>query len=309
MYGIAEDRVVAIRFRMTYDLDWTLCRSFLAVLREGSLSGAARVLRLAQPTLGRHVAALEAALGQALFTRSPGGLAPTAAAAAIRPMAEAMEQAARALVRAASAREAVGTVRISASEVMGALVLPPILAEVKARLPGLVLELALSNRADDLLRRDADVAVRMFRPDQAALVARRVGEVGLGLYAHRDYLARRGRPVTVAALSGFDVIGFDRDDRSARAVAGGVLPIDRTLFSMRSDSDLAQTALLRAGLGIGAMQHLLARDDPELVPVLAGEVAFTLPLWLAMHEDQRGSAVVRAVFDGLAEGLAAWLAG
>jgi len=137
----------------------------------------------------------------------------------------------------------------------------------------------------------------------------RLGEVGLGLYAHRDYLARRGRPVTVAALSGFDVIGFDRDDRSARAVAGGVLPIDRTLFSVRSDSDLAQAALLRAGLGIGAMQHLLARDDPELVPVLAGEVTFTLPLWLAMHEDQRGSAVVRAVFDGLAEGLAAWLAG
>ena len=295
---------------MIRDPDWTLVRSFLAVLREGSLSGAARRLRLAQPTLGRHIAAQEEDLGLALFTRAPGGLTPTGAALAIRPMAEAMEEAAAALVRAADGADdpARGTVRITASEVMGAMVLPPILAGLQARHPGLVLELVLANRAGDLLRRDADIAVRMFRPRQDALLARRLGTVVLGLYAHRDYVARHGIPTTVAALPDFHLIGFDREDYSARAVAGGTLPIDRTLFRVRSDSDLAQIALLRAGLGIGALQHRMATEAPELVPVLAEEVRFELELWLAMHEDQRANTAVRLAYDALAEGLAAWLA-
>ncbi len=294
---------------MARDPDWTLIRSFLAVLRAGSLSAAARRLRLAQPTLGRHIAALEGDLGQALFTRAPAGLVPTAAALAMRPMAEAMEQAAAALLRAAEGADdpARGTVRITASEVMGAQVLPPILAELQRRHPGLVLELALENRAGDLLRRDADIAVRMFRPKQDALLARRIGHLGLGLYAHRDYLTRHGAPRSVAELPLFHVIGFDRDDSSARAVAEGTLPIDRTLFRVRSDSDLAQAALLRAGLGIGAMQHRLAADMPELVPVLAAEVQLGLEVWLAMHEDQRGNAAVRAAFEVLGEGLGAFL--
>jgi DNA-binding transcriptional LysR family regulator len=294
---------------MPRDPDWTLIRSFLAVLRSGSLSAAARRLRLAQPTLGRHIAALEADLGQALFTRAPAGLVPTAAARAMRPMAEAMEQAAAALLRAAEGADdpARGTVRITASEIMGALVLPPILAVLQARHPGLVLELVLDNRAGDLLRRDADIAVRMFRPKQEALLARRLGAVGLGLYAHRDYLARCGAPATVAELGRFHLIGFDRDDASVRAVAGGVLPVERGMFRVRSDSDLAQVAMLRAGLGIGAIQHILAGGMPELVPVLAGEVRFGLELWVAMHEDQRGNAAVRAAFEVLGEGLGMWV--
>ena len=296
---------------MIGDPDWTLLRSFLAVLREGSLSGAARRLRLAQPTLGRHIAALEADLGQALFTRAPGGLSPTGAAQAIRPMAEAMEQAAATLVRAAAgaADPARGTVRITASEVMGVHVLPPILAALQRRHPGLVLELVLANRASDLLRRDADIAVRMFPPRQDALLARRLGQVPLGLYAHRDYVARHGRPETVAELARFHLIGFDRDDSSARAVAGGVLPIDRSLFRVRSDSDLAQIALLRAGLGIGALQHRMAAGQAELVAILSEQIVFNLELWLAMHEDQRSSPPVRAAFEVLADGLAAWCQG
>lgn len=193
--------------------------------------------------------------------------------------------------------------RITASEVMGAEVLPPILADLQRRHPGLVLELALENRAGDLLRRDAGIAVRMFRPRQEALLARRIGRVGLGLYAHRDYVARHGVPGSVAELGRFHVIGFDRDDGSARAVAEGTLPIDRTLFRVRSDSDLAQAALLRAGLGIGAMQHLLAAKVPELVPVLGAEVQLGLEMWLAIHKDQRGNAAVQAAFDVLGEGL------
>ena len=296
---------------MTEITDWTLLRSFLAVLRRGSLSGAARATGLTQPTLGRHVDELERGLGVALFTRSPGGLLPTEAARSLVPHAEAMEAAFAALVRTASAggdaAQPRGTVRISASEIMGTLVLPELLAPIRHEHPGVVLELALNNRTDDLLRRDADLAVRMARPKQDGLVARRLGTVPLGLYAHRAYVERFGLPDTIERLSSHHVVGFDRDDHSARAVAGGKLPIDRSLFSFRTDSDVAQVAAVRAGLGIGMLQKALARQDAALVPVLPAEVSLDLECWLAVHEDQRQAPPVRAVFDGLAAGLSAWI--
>jgi DNA-binding transcriptional LysR family regulator len=296
---------------MNDDIGWDLCRSFLAVVRQGSLSGAARALGATQPTLGRHVEALETALGLSLFTRSQGGLQPTEAALALVAQAEAMEAAAAALLRNADGArsEEGGTVRITASEVMGAEVLPPILAALQEAHPKLTLELVLSNRTSDLLRRDADIAVRMLRPSQDALIAQHLGAVRLGLHAHERYLARHGAPETVEALPRFHVIGFDRDDRSARSVATGTLPIDRTLFSFRSDSDLAQYAAVRAGLGIGVVQTGLAARHPELRPVLSEAIAFRLEVWLAMHEDQRANRPVRLAFAALADGLKRWTAG
>src|SRR3984957_10712096 len=171
---------------------WELYRSFLAVIRAGNLSQAARSLALTQPTVGRHIDQLEAALDQPLFTRSPQGLRPTAAALALVPHAEAMAAAAETLLRVASgaAEEESGTVRLTASDLSGGAVLPPILARFQERHPGIVIELVLSNRTEDLLRRDADVAVRMVRPVQSALIARRIGMVPIHLYAHRSYVAR-----------------------------------------------------------------------------------------------------------------------
>ena len=287
--------------------DWTLLRSFLAVIRRGSLSAAARATGLTQPTVGRHVDELEKGLGIALFTRSPGGLLPTPAAQDLVKHAEAMESAFASLVRAASAggdrTKPRGTVRISASEIMGTMVLPPILAEFRQEFPEIVLELALNNRTDDLLKRNADIAVRMVRPVQEGLVARKVGEVGLGLFAHRRYAARFGLPKSIEELLKHHIVGFDRDDHSARAVAGGLLPISRDLFSFRTDSDFAQMLAVRCGLGIGMMQSALAAGDADLVPVLPGEIRITLECWVAVHEDQRDLPPVRAVFDWLAEGL------
>ncbi|MGJ5222331.1 LysR family transcriptional regulator, partial [Bradyrhizobium oligotrophicum] len=208
--------------------DWSLLRSFLAVSRRGSLSAAARATGLTQPTVGRHIDELEAGLGTALFTRSQAGLLPTEAATALLPHAEAMEAAFAALVRAAKSGgdplQPRGVVRISASEIVGTFVLPPILAGIRGRFPDIVIELVLNNRTDDLLRRDADIAVRMIRPKQDGLVARRLGHIPLGLYAHRDYIARFGLPDTIAALAAHHVIGFDRDDHSARSVASSQLP-------------------------------------------------------------------------------------
>ncbi len=285
-------------------------RSFLAVLVEGSLSGAARVLGQTQPTIGRHVAELEAALGGvALFVRSPRGLLPTETAEELRPHAEAMAASALALVRAASGGrdEARGVVRLTASDMVGAHVLPPILTDFNRRHPEVSIELVMSNRTEDLLRRAADIAVRMVQPAQSALVARYLGDVSLGLHAHPDYLARRGVPDSIEALRGHTTIGYDRETPAIRAVLDMGVPLSRDLFSYRTDSDIGQYAAIRAGFGIGVCQYGLARRD-GLVPVMPGAVEFDLPIWLVLHEDLKGQRRMRLMFDHLAEGLAGYVA-
>lgn len=288
---------------------WDALRTFGAVMRDASLSGAARRLALSQPTVGRHIDAIEQALGVSLFARSPQGLTPTPDALALAPHIEAMAAAAAALERAASGEAAAdrGVVRVTASEVVGCEVLPPLFASLQAAHPGLAVELALTNRNEDLARRDADIAVRMIRPTQSGLVARRIGRSAIGLYAHRDYLARCGTPRTLADLDGHCVIGFDRDDRSFRAVGAGPAPFSRDAFRFRCDSDLAQLAALRAGVGVGGCQTAIARREAALVPVLPGAFRYALEMWLAMHEDAKATRRVRLVFDHLARGLSDYL--
>ncbi len=296
---------------MSQDPDWEQYRAFLAVLREGSLSGAARVLGVAQPTVRRRIEDLEAMLGTALFTRSPGGLQPTETGLSLRGHVEAMALAAAALVRSASsdAREVAGIVRVSASEVIAVEVLPPILARLQAKHPALVIELSPSNRNEDVLRREADIAVRMVTPAQTALIAQRVGMVRLGLHAHRDYLARRGMPETLEAMREHALIGVERDSPVLRALQSGGLPMAIEDCSFRSDSDLAQLAAIRAGAGIGICQSALATRDPALVPVLAGAFGFDLETWVVCHEDLRNVARVCAVFDALVDGLRRYIIG
>ena len=288
---------------------WDALRTFGAVMREASLSGAARCLALSQPTVGRHIDALEQALGLSLFTRSPQGLTPTPDALALAPHIEAMAGAAAALERAASGEAAAdrGVVRVTASEVVGCEVLPALFASFRAAYPNVAIELALTNRNEDLARRDADIAVRMIRPTQSALVARRIGRSPIGLYAHRDYLARCGAPRTIADLAGHCVIGFDRDDRSFRAAGAGLAPFSREMFGFRCDSDLAQLSALRAGVGIGGCQAAIARREAALVPVLPGALRYALEVWLVMHEDAKATRRVRLAFDHLARGLADYL--
>lgn len=294
-----------------HDIGWELYRSYLAVLREGSLSAAARALGLTQPTLGRHIAALEEALGLVLFTRSQQGLLPTEAALALQPHAEAMAHAAAALARAAHAQgEGVrGTVRVSASHVVGTEVLPPLLARLQAEHPALTVELALSDRLHDLLQREADIAIRMAAPRQEALVVRRVGAVGLGLHAHPDYLRRHGMPQSLADLQqGHRLIGFDAETPFIRAARQHFPAWQRERFSLRSDSDLAQLACIRAGAGIGICQTGLALRPPALVRVLPDAFAWSLDTWVVMHEDLRHSPRCRATFDALVAGLQRYLA-
>ncbi len=291
---------------MNTEPDWDLHRTFLAVVQEGSLSSAARRLGLTQPTVARHVDALEKAVGADLFLRSQRGLVPTEMALALAPYAETLAATAAALMRAASGRagEVCGSVRVSASEVVGVEHLPPILAALRRRHPGLVVELVLSNAVDDLLQREADIAVRMVEPTQEALVAQRLPSVLLGLHAHRSYLERHGAPASVGELAGHDLIGFDQETPAIRAIIGRFPALNHSAFALRADSDLAQLAAIRAGFGIGMCQVPVARRDPDLVRVLANAISINLSLWVVMHEDLKTSARCRAVFDALVSGLA-----
>jgi DNA-binding transcriptional LysR family regulator len=293
------------------DPGWELYRSFLAVMREGSLSAAARALGMTQPSLGRHMRELESALGSALFARSPQGLAPTELAHELVPHAQAMASAAAALQRTASAgrEEVSGTVRLTASEVIGGEVLPPILTAFRDRHPGIVIELVLSNQTTDLLRRDADIAVRMVQPTQEALVARHVGRLELGLFAHRRYLDMHGQPATLAELGDHALIGFDTELPYIRRLRPEGMPYAREHFALRTDSDLASLAALRAGFGIGFAQVNLARRDPHLVRLFAEELSLPLPTWVVMHEDLRQSLRVRRLFAHLVEALEAYVRG
>jgi DNA-binding transcriptional LysR family regulator len=290
--------------------DWHLFKAFLAVAREGSLSSAARALGTTQPTMGRQVAALEAALGVKLFARSVDGLAPTEAALRLIPKAEVMAAAVEAAQRSASGDidEERGTVRITASEVMGGEVLPPALVDFHSRNPGISVELALTNRNEDLLRGEADIAVRMVRPTQGALIAKRIGRIDIGLYAHRVYLKTRPMPRQLKDLREHALIGYDRDQGYARALERMGVPVTRDDFAFRSDSDLAQLAALRAGVGIGACQLGLARPQKALVPILPSEFMIPMEVWLVMHRDLRSNRRVRLVFDHLAAKLMGYVA-
>lgn len=291
---------------MNTEPDWALYRSFHAVLTEGSLSGAARTLGLTQPSIARHIAALEQAIGTTLFVRSQRGLSPTQAAIELKPHVERLASTATALLRTASARagEVAGTVRISASEVVAIEHLPPILTRLRRRHPRLSFELSPSNALDDLLQRQADIALRMVPPVQQALLARKIGTIEIGLHAHRGYLADRAFPETLEVLADHDLIGFDVETPAIRAIARNYPILDRTAFALRVDSDIAQLAAIRAGFGIGFCQVPIAARDPDLVRVLAQALSIDLGLWVVMHEDLASSARCRTVFDALAEGLA-----
>jgi DNA-binding transcriptional LysR family regulator len=293
-------------------MDWTLVRSLLAVARLGSLSAAARATGLTQPTIGRHVEHLERGLDVVLFTRSNAGLIPTEAAVGLLQHAEAMETAVAAMLRASEsggdAAALRGTVRITTSEIMDLAAVPPILKTLRFAYPKIVFELAINNRTDDLLRRAADIAVRMGRPKQEGLVARKIGDLFLRFHAHKSYIERFGAPKRMQDLTRFHLIGFDQDDHSARSVIAGSFPVSRDLFAFRCDNDAAQLAALKAGLGIGLVQSAIAKLDPDLIAVLPDEVPLKLECWLAVHEDQKNQPAIRATFDGLANGLSQWVA-
>ncbi|HZZ62730.1 MAG TPA: LysR substrate-binding domain-containing protein [Roseiarcus sp.] len=171
------------------------------------------------------------------------------------------------------------------------------------------MELAVTNRNENLARGDADIAVRMVRPTQSGLVARRIGSTRIGLYAHRDYCARFGEPRSLADLPHHCLIGFDRDSQSFRSAGAFARALERSDFGFRCDSDVAQLAALRAGVGVGGCQEGIARRSKDLIPVLPGALQIALDVWLVMHRDLKSTSRVRLLFDWLAKGLSDYVKG
>ncbi len=286
--------------------DWNLIRTLLATLEQGSLLGAARVLQLSQPTVGRHVAELERQLGTVLFERTGRGLSPTAAALLLAEGARTMESGALQLgrvLRGELARET-GTVRLSASTPVATYLLPAVLARMRQRLPGIQVELVASNAVSNLLRREADIAVRMVRPAQGTLIGRKIAEVRLGAYAHRSYLARRPAPRQLADLLQHDLIAGDSDTTILQGCQAMGLGIDASAFALRCDDMIVQWQAVLAGLGIGFAADYVARSQPDISAVLGGVLKIPpLPMWLVVHREIRSNPRIRSVYDFLATEL------
>ena len=287
--------------------DWSLVRSFLAVLEKGSLLAASRDLQLSQPTIGRHVAELESQLGLVLFDRNGRGLLPTEAAYHLAESARIMQSGADQLARNVLGADlgASGTVRITASQPVSCYVLPPLLAQMRLSLPDVQVELVASNEVSNLLRREADIAVRMVQPQQASIIARRVGKVTLRACAHQDYLRRRGVPRQPNDLLAHDLIGGDRNDDTLKGFAAQGLVVGREQFAFRADDLIVVWQAVRAGLGVGFVSEYLIRSDPAVIPVLPKLKIQPLPVWLAVHKEIRTSKRIRAVYDFLADALPA----
>jgi DNA-binding transcriptional LysR family regulator len=292
----------------TDQISWDHYRTFLAVLETGSLSAAARSLGLTQPTAGRHVEALEQAFGGPLFLRGAQGLLPTEKAIAMHGHARSMAAMSASLARIASGdmEDVRGTVRISASEVIAIEVLPTILAKLQDTHPGLEIELSASDTVEDLLNQEADIAVRMTTPRQSALLSRRIGVLPMGLYAHKSYINRHGTPETLADLSHHRMIGFDRQLAYIREILSDKPHLTHLRFQFRADSNLAQLAAIRAGVGIGICQVALGRSSSDLIEILPGLLDLGLETFVVMHESLKTTPRYRTTFDTLVAGLLAF---
>lgn len=287
-------------------LDWTHIRAFLAVAETGSLSAAARALGLSQPTLGRHIRALEDQIGGAAFDRHPRGFVLTERGEALRPGAEAMRDAARQIELAAAGRDerASGPVRLTASIYVSVYLLPSILAKLRQTNPEIEIELVPTDQSENLLFHEADIALRMYRPEQLDMITRHLGDLPMGIYATPAYLARKGAPQSFADILDHDIIGYDRDDRIVKGFRAAGVPVSRTSFVLRCDDQVAYWELTCAGCGLGIGQTIIGDRDARVQRVLPDAPMPSLPIWITAHETTRHTPRVSVVWAALCAGLA-----
>lgn len=286
-------------------LDWSHVQIFLALAEAGSLNRAAPQLGLSQPTLGRQLVALEESLGQVLFERHSRGLSLTEAGHALLPAARRMREGAQELALALAARDQslAGTVRLTASDIVSTYFLPPVLHALRQRYPEVQIELVVSNEQEDLQQRSADIALRMVRPEQEMLVARKLSEWPVGVFAHRDYIARCGLPQMANVLE-HDWLGYDRSDRMLRGFAAAGMPVPVSFFGLRCDNQVVVWEAMRAGMGLAVSAVALGERDPALQQVLHELPIEPLHLWLTAHRELRDTPRLRVIYDALAQAFA-----
>ena len=286
--------------------DWDHLRVFVGVAEHGSLSAAGRELNISQPTVGRHIQALEDSLGVRLFQRTVRGLDLTDTGRDLLEHGREMAAAADRLALAAAGREAAvsGTVRVTASAFVATLTLPEIIADLRLAHPEIEIELVASDATENLLQREADIAVRMYRPRQVDVITRKVSELSLGVYAANSYLSRRGTPRELNDLLAHDIVGYDREETILQGFAAVGVDVDRHFFVARCDDQVAYWHLVVAGVGIGFSQVRVGDAEPLVSRVLPDFAIPPLPVWLTAHAGLRTNPRVRRVFDFLAERLA-----
>jgi DNA-binding transcriptional LysR family regulator len=285
--------------------DWNRARSFLVAAEEGSFSAAGRVLSIAQPTIGRQVAAFEEELGVVLFERIGNAIKPNSAGLDLMEHLRAMGDAATriSLTAAGKALSIDGTVCITASELIAAHVLPPIIARMRRAHPGIEIEIVASNTARDLRRREADIAVRNFTPTQPDLVAKKIADRSARLYATPAYLKRLGNPTSPAGLAHADFFGFDRTDLMIKGLRALGLELTPKNFPIITDNHLVQWELAKQGVGICIVMDEVGDAEPRVRRALPKLPPLPVPVWLATHRELHTSRRIRVVFDLLADEL------
>ncbi len=309
---IAYFRICGIRKCMNWDavsFDWNQVRAFLATVEEGSLSAAARALGQTQPTLSRQVAALERDLHVSLFQRGPRAMTLTDAGIALLDHVRAMGDAAARLSLLASgqSQDIEGHVSITATDMMATYSLPSVLTELRDKAPNISIELIPSNDVRDLIRREADIAIRHVRPEQGDLIAKFVGSSSAHMYASSSYLNRAGSLDSVDDLSTLSFVGLSPLERFLPSVRIPGLELKAEQFKITTASGTALIELVRQGLGISILPQHTAKLFPELVPVLQDHVSFPIPIWLVTHRELRTSQRIRVVYDLLKVSLAEML--
>lgn len=287
------------------NVSWSLVQSFLAVAQSGSLSEAARSLGASQPTLGRQIKALEQQLGLTLFQRQPKGLMLTQTGQALVDPAIRMADAMRGIQMTAAGRAdpMEGTVRITASDFTAMYHLPPIIARIRAELPALQVEIAPTDRTENLLFREADIAVRMHESTQLDVIQKKLGGLQIGVFAATSYLDRVGRPADPEDLLKLDLVGYDKSERIVREMRQMGWAATRDWFATRCDSHPVNWELVRAGCGAGFAQINIGEEDPLVERLLPSMPLPGLPVWLAAHEGMRNTPRIRMVWDLLEDGL------
>lgn len=286
-------------------LDWTHLQSFAAVAEHGSLSAAARAMRGSQPTLSRHITLLEEAIGARLFERSKSGVTLTEKGSALFEQAAQMADCAARLALQAQGPDDVlsGSVRITASQIVATYLLPDVLVDLHQRYPEIEIEVVASDDTNNLLRREADIALRMYRPTQNDVISKHLGNLELGAYGSRAYIERRGMPETLEDLLQHDLIGYDRSPLIIDGLATLGHKVDRSFFKFRSDDQVVCWQMALAGFGIGFNQKTIAERQGDMICVSGNIPVGELPVWLTAHPELRQSLRIRKVFDFLSSTL------
>lgn len=287
------------------NFDWNRARAFLVTAEEGSLSAAARALQMTQPTLGRQVSALEKELKVALFERVGLGLELTPSGLELLEHVREMGEAASrlSLIASGQSQNIEGTVCISASEVFSVFLLPPIIAKLRVLEPKINIEIIATNETSDLRKREADIALRNFRPTQPELIAKKIKDVGARLYATPSYLQSINNPTSPADLQRANFISFDNTGMLMNGLNGKGMNLTKENFAHLSENYLVHWELVKQGLGIGIMPEDIGNAEPLVQQVLPKLEPITFPIWLTTHRELNNSRRVRMVFDLLATEL------